>query len=114
MDENGCEVHKSIQIYVIPDYKIYTPNTFSPNYDGINDRWVPFIGEGKIIDALILRIYNRWGGLLYEEKNASDKVGWDGMFKGKLCDPGIYVFTLEVMHESSLFLLLKGDINLVR
>jgi hypothetical protein len=52
--------------------------------------------------------------LLYEEINASDKVGWDGMFKGKLCDLGIYVFTLEVMHESSLFLLLKGDINLVR
>jgi hypothetical protein len=61
MDENGCEVHKSIQIYVIPDYKIYTPNTFSPNYDGINDRWVPFIGDGKIIDAVILKIYNRWG-----------------------------------------------------
>jgi len=51
--------------------KIFVPNSFTPNSDNINDLFMP---SGAIIESYEMLIYNRWGELIYSEK---DKA-WDG------------------------------------
>ena len=47
-----------------------------------------------VSDVSLLRIYNRWGELIFETSDiGSDK--WDGTFRGKPLNPGVYVYYLE-------------------
>ena len=59
---------------------IFIPEGFSPNNDGINDRFVIQNTSGK---DLHLEIYNRWGNIIYKSKNYQND--WDGR-----CNQGIY------------------------
>lgn len=71
---------------------IQLPNAFSPNNDGVNDHFViPEIPAIKQINYL--RIFSRWGELLFETKNINDQ--WDGTFRGRLMPEGVYVYLLE-------------------
>jgi gliding motility-associated-like protein len=71
--------------------ELWFPNVFTPNDDGINDRFRPVslrtIGSYRII------IYNRWGQWLYESKDAL--IGWDGIFEGTKCPDGVYYYVAE-------------------
>jgi gliding motility-associated-like protein len=69
---------------------LYIPNAFSPNNDGINDRYsLSAIG----IKEYRLQIYNRWGQKLFDELNQS----WDGKSKGVLVPEGIYMSYVQYM-----------------
>jgi hypothetical protein len=64
-----------------------------------------------------LRIFNRWGQLVFERENvkANDPSGgWDGRIKGILADPDVYVFTAEMMCTAGGNFVQKGNITLVR
>jgi len=68
----------------------YTPNSFTPNGDGLNDIFsVSNTGLGDFKG----RIYNRWGALIYEWDSAIG--GWDGKTKGKNAPEGVYYFIIE-------------------
>ena len=73
------------------DCKFYIPSAFTPNNDGINDAFQPS-GE-CVLSNYELRIYNRWGQLVYESSNALQ--GWDGTLKGEPQPVGIYVYQLS-------------------
>jgi len=68
--------------------ELWFPNAFSPDNDGINERFKPVI-LGTLNTYEII-IYNRWGQELYESNDAYS--GWDGIFKGSLCAMGQYVY----------------------
>ncbi|MCB0568831.1 MAG: gliding motility-associated C-terminal domain-containing protein [Phaeodactylibacter sp.] len=74
--------------------EIYIPNAFSPNDDGINDYFEPF---GPGIELQHLQIFNRWGGLLYDEQAAD--ANWDGLCNGEKAAPGVYAFVLEYFNR---------------
>jgi hypothetical protein len=64
IDSNDCEASASIRLTVFRPKHIFVPNVFSPNGDGVNDL---FKVEGNtIVSVLSLRIFDRWGGLVYE------------------------------------------------
>jgi gliding motility-associated-like protein len=52
------------------------PNVFTPNGDGVNDRF--FIPGGEGIRDFKLVIYNRWGRQVFETNDGSEAGGWDG------------------------------------
>ena len=69
------------------------------------------------IDAI--RIYDRWGNALYElldQPPAADGtvLGWDGSYRGKQMDPGVYVYTIEVTFIDGTPLIYRGEINLIK
>ena len=67
------------------------PNTFSPNGDGIHDRW-----EIKYLESYpgcIVQIYNRYGQIIFESKGYSKP--WDGTFKGKEAPAGTYYYIID-------------------
>lgn len=74
---------------LIPTGNIYYhPNIFTPNGDGVNDYWTPFVMEN---DEKI-NIYNRWGNQIFELTYENKK--WYGKtISGEDCADGVYYFT---------------------
>ena len=96
--EDDCEV------------AIYFPSVFSPNRDGINDEILPL---GKGFEIEIMRVYDRWGTMVFETSELQHS--WDGYFRGKALDPGIYFYTLRYRNEKSLRIEnVQGDFLLKR
>ncbi|MEM9526887.1 MAG: T9SS type B sorting domain-containing protein [Bacteroidota bacterium] len=96
--------------------KIYLPNAFSPNGDGINDRWFPQDdGDVEVIHRLI--IFSRWGEQLYEalelEPNRAD-LGWDGELNGRPMPPGVYVWAIDATYRDGVRGTMEGSLQLVR
>ncbi|MEN8927363.1 MAG: gliding motility-associated C-terminal domain-containing protein [Flavobacteriales bacterium] len=87
----------------------YVPQIFSPNGDGLNDLLFAY---GNRFETLKFFIYNRWGEKVFETTDNS--VGWDGTFRGRDAQAGVYVYYLEATILEGEKITLKGDITLVR
>jgi gliding motility-associated-like protein len=92
VNKNGCISEKEITIEVIPPPlpALYIPNAFTPNGDGLNDY---FLAEGKNIDTFSVKIFNRWGELIFESDNIYR--GWNGKTNGKTAPQGTYVYIIQ-------------------
>ena len=86
----------SNQVTFIKSTTLYLPNAFSPDQDGVNDTF-GIIGEN--VANFNLKIYNRWGELLFETSNTNER--WDGTYRGKQVAEGVYVYTLIGKEVSS-------------
>lgn len=93
-DTFGCskylEVLVSVTLPVCDSSTIFLPNAFSPNGDSHND--ILYVRSTQI-DKILLRIYNRWGQLVFQSNNIN--VGWDGYFNGKPLPPDVFGYYLE-------------------
>lgn len=93
-DQNNCTASDCYQIeLLLPEVKI--PDAFTPNGDGNNDYLELF--PLKYAEVLEVRIYNRWGEVVFYAKG---NAAWDGVFKGKVQQAGSYV--CSVFYTSSL------------
>ena len=115
-DSNGCKTNSEITVRVVCNEKNYfVPNTFTPNGDGVNDVFYP---RGSSIDRIqSMRVFNRWGQLVFEKKNFSANIisqGWNGTFQGRPANMDTYVYTLEYLCENGELISLKGNVTLVR
>ncbi|MBV8255667.1 MAG: PKD domain-containing protein [Chitinophaga sp.] len=112
----GCTNSDTLNIKVICDNaNIFIPNTFSPNKDGVND--IFYIRGRGVQEVKSLRIFNRWGQLVFERTNFNtDDIskGWDGTFKGEMLPPDVYVYFVEVICDTGGSGLLKGNLTLLR
>ena len=94
-NEHGCTDTLSILVLVIlPECiepYIFIPNAFSPNGDGINDR---FNIKGVHIDEGELLVYNRWGQKVFHSRNLES--GWDGTYKGEELPPDVFGYYAKV------------------
>ena len=88
---------------------VYLPTGFTPNGDGAND--VLYIRSNFITDVY-LTIYDRWGEKLFETSDL--KVGWDGLFKGKQLDQGVYGYYMTFKCNNGQESFKKGNITLLR
>ncbi len=115
-DIYGCTSQNSITVNTICNEKNYfMPNTFSPNGDGTNDVFYPR-GNG-LARIQTLKIFNRWGNLVFERSNftANDPaMGWNGMFKGQKAEADTYVYYVEFICENALIIPYKGNVTLIR
>jgi gliding motility-associated-like protein len=115
-DRYGCTSKGYITVKVVCNGEnFFVPNTFSPNNDGSNDIFYP---RGAGLDrAKTLRIFNRWGEVVFEKYdipiNASS-AGWDGTWKGKKADAGVYVYQLEIYCKNGELISYTGNITLIR
>jgi gliding motility-associated-like protein len=115
-DANGCLVTGVVSITVTKVRRIYVPNAFSPNGDGINDLVTVYAG-GQVSNVKSFQIFNRWGGHVYVGYNLppnDPSLGWDGRFKGKEMDPGVFAWFAEVEFLDGHVEIFEGDVTLVR
>jgi gliding motility-associated-like protein len=115
-NRGGCKNNAKLTIYVTCNNgNVFLPNTFTPNADGVNDVFYPR-GSG-IATIKSLRIFNRWGEVVYERAtfNVNEaSSGWDGYYKGQLLSPDVYIYTCEVICQNNEVLSFKGDVSLLR
>jgi len=88
---------------------VYIPNAFSPNGDGENDVLLVY---GDMIYNILLRIYNRWGELVFETTERSG--AWDGTYNGTPLEPDVYDYYLQVDCIDGTQNIMKGNITLMR
>jgi gliding motility-associated-like protein len=113
LSNNGCVDTACTKVIVeLECGEIFIPSGFSPNGDGNNDNFKVRMNT-KCLSSSLLRIYDRWGGLLFESPEIN--AGWDGTFKGELLANGVYTFTFEYKLLDSDFSEVKnGTVQLVR
>jgi len=97
-----------------PEYRL--PNVFTPNGDEFNDKFKPFPGYSVL--KVNMRIFNRWGELIFETTNPD--INWDGKSRTtkKDCAQGVYFYTCEVFEQgtngTTQKRILKGSIQILR
>jgi gliding motility-associated-like protein len=89
---NGCKDTIIGSLKVIPHYTFYIPNAFTPTEDRLNETWIP---QGESIAEFNMFIYDRWNEELFQSSSLEE--GWDGTYKGKLVQQGIYVYKIDVV-----------------
>ncbi len=116
VDSNTCVNSSTTEVVVLCNKsKIYIPNAFTPNNDGLNDRFMPSGIGYSVIRSM--RIFNRWGELVYEQLNlpVTDRSkGWDGTQRGMPLPPGVYVYTIEIECEENNIELFRNTFSLIR
>jgi gliding motility-associated-like protein len=67
------------------------PNAFSPNNDGLNDKFGPVLNNWP--QNYAMRIFNRWGQMVYVSYKETQP--WDGSYNGLPADVGTYYYTID-------------------
>lgn len=111
-DTAGCTYEDKMLVTVLDKDKIYVPNIFSPNGDGINDE--VFVQTNLPEDRLVsFEIFDRWGSLLYGQYSQTP-FHWNGTVKGEDAQNGVYVYKLTWLDERENLKVKTGDITLIR
>lgn len=111
--EHGCSDSAHYNVEVEPEFTIFIPNAFSPNDDGLNDVFKP---KGIGVEDYELKIFNRWGKLVFESNNI--EVGWDGYVGngGKTKAPqDVYVYIIKAVNVfGNIPIYREGHLTLAR
>ena len=85
----GCKTSAKTNVIDRCDPSILVPTIFTPNGDNNNDNLQIF---PNYIENFELKIFNRWGELIFTSKNADDR--WDGKYKGILVKPDSFAWVI--------------------
>jgi gliding motility-associated-like protein len=113
----GCSDTAVTVIQVIQELIYYVPNTFTPDDDVYNQTFKPVFTTGFDPYDYTLRIFDRWGELIFESHNAA--IGWDGTYgqgdNVNIVEDGTYVWQIEFKtSKNDERKLVVGHINLLR
>ncbi len=113
----GCITVDSVYFEAMdscPPELIGVPNAFTPNADGNNDRLEVFLARNMSQEGIVsFRIFDRWGAQMFESNDAN--IGWDGTFKGRPVDVGVYLYYIEyVCPLDGSIQIKRGNVTLIR
>lgn len=102
------------------DADIIFPNVFTPNTLGSsggtydikslsNDVFFPYTSG---VVSYKLQIFDRWGELIFESFDVN--IGWDGYYRGKLCEQGVYIWKADVKLSNGKTFNKTSDVTLLR
>lgn len=115
-DEFGCMDTDVMELRVIRNIKVIAPNIISANEDGTND-FFNLDGNKAIKGIDNLRIYDRWGNVVYNGENleiGNMTLGWDGTFNGRPVEQGVYVWLATIRFLDDLTDNYFGDVTVIR
>lgn len=111
-NEYGCTDTTQHTVIIRPEFNLYIPNSFTPNNDKVNDR---FLIVGRGVQHATLMIFNRWGQhLITLSGDQPFTTGWDGTYNGERMKPDVYSYKLQVKDAEGLTRDFHGHINLLR
>lgn len=113
-NEWGCQAQDEVA-FTVGDSQWYMPNAFSPNGDHVNDRF--FLQSRIVYQIESFQIFDRWGALLFENRNISSNdanAGWDGTSQNKDLDTGVYVWVAQFKALDGELQVASGDVMLMR
>lgn len=107
-------IYKTISVVncasILGDCQVFIPNTFTPNADGLNDKFYPLTNcSFEYYECLV---FNRWGHLMFKTSNQFNK--WNGKFKGADCPTGVYIYLITYKFPSQPKKNVRKSITLLR
>lgn len=115
MNEVGCTDTAYVSIHVEENLIYYVPNSFTPNDDEKNQVFLPIISQGFKPGTYLLRIFNRWGELVFESRDPY--TGWGGDYgpTHTNCQSGTYTWVLNFqVLQTQEDKEIKGHVNLIK
>lgn len=104
-DANGCVNNASVTVNAIEDLLVEVPLAFTPNGDGINDRFI--IRNLDQYPQNTLQVFDRTGKLIYRRENYNND--WNGMVNGKMITRDTYFYILTIKDK----VVKKGAVTIV-
>ncbi|RPH32252.1 MAG: PKD domain-containing protein [Bacteroidales bacterium] len=118
----GCQDYTSVSpaVWVEGEGMIKFPDAFIPSkggsnggvYDDIDYKNEVFHPIHYGVVEYKLMIFNRWGEQIFQSDDI--KKGWDGYFKSKLCDQGVYIWRAIGKYTNGRSFDKKGNVTLLR
>ena len=105
----GCQDSLTNTVEFIDTYKWLDVNSFTPNNDGLNDVYTPYLTRVSIVRY---EIYNRWGQLVFQGDKANP--AWDGTFLGSPAQDGVYTVLLSVQDTKNRNYYYRSSLHLLR
>jgi gliding motility-associated-like protein len=107
-DLNFCSIKDSVNIEPQQEVCLIIPNAISPNGDLINDVWN--IGEKELYPQIEIKIFNRWGILVWKSEKGYPQP-WDGRSRGSVLPIDSYHYLID-LHNGTKPLI--GNITIVK
>lgn len=108
MDNGHCTGFDSVKVQEVCPFRVLIPNAFTPL--GLTPQFRPYL---EFVKEVEFNVYNTWGELIFTDN--STNPSWDGTYKGKLCQGGVYFYSLQFRStQSGTYRHLKGIIHLLR
>ncbi len=114
---NGCSNTRSIPVEVDIDVPVFAPNIFSPNDDGVNDRFTLYARDEYPTKINSLAIFNRWGEQVFLVQNlgmGDEENGWDGRKDGQALNNAVFTYAAVVELIDGTTKLVRGEVTLLR
>jgi hypothetical protein len=104
--KQSCPVTDSIS-FLVNGYSFFMPNSFTPDFNGINDVFEP---RGAGVLSYELDIYSAWGGFMFKGRNK----GWNGMNGNLFAATGVYFYEVKYVTEKGEEFYKRGTVTLIR
>jgi len=116
---SGCKITDQFIIRIDNEFKVFAPNILYLNPLSGNDQNSRFtlFSDQQILEIEYLRIFDRTGTLIFEGNHILPgdlQAGWDGSFKNKPVDSGVYVFLAKIRFADESSRIKSGDITVIR
>ncbi|MBL7932237.1 MAG: gliding motility-associated C-terminal domain-containing protein, partial [Bacteroidia bacterium] len=111
----GCKNDLTKTVEVKNNFNIFIPNSFSPNFDGLNDVFGPvFTPYGLDVKSFEMEIFDRWGHSIYRTKDVGK--GWDGSIqnKGEPLKEEVYIYRIKYKDMDGNAYNKMGHVSLVK
>lgn len=92
----GCMDSVSQAVEVLPEFRFWIPNTFTPDGNAMNDIFKPSLFG---IEAYNFEIYDRWGAKIFS--TADQNYGWNGKYKETDCKQDVYIWRIVFKNQVS-------------
>lgn len=117
VDTGGCTASDDIMVVIRREKRVYVPNAISPEGTQADNTVLTIYGGPEVLKVKYLRIYDRWGEMLFENTNFQPNqpdFGWDGRQDGRIVLPGVYIYASEVEYADGSSEEFNGDVTVVR
>ncbi len=115
-DECGNKVSCIAPVEILPEMRVFVPNIFTPDGDGLND-YVTVFSNNNVKTVKDLMIFDRWGNKVFHKTDFipnDEESGWDGSFNGRLADVNVYSYSAIVEDEYGREEQIYGTVTLMR
>lgn len=107
VEEDGCLSVDSAFINLTFPNNYVIPSAFSPNQDGVNDKF--FIIKQSGVTVLEFKVFNRFGELVHDTL-----FPWDGTYKGEIQDIEVFSYFFKLRLSDGSTEIAKGNVSLIR
>jgi gliding motility-associated-like protein len=110
--KSGCQVVDSQLVRIFDEQDILVAGGFTPNHDGRNDKVYPILIG--IASFQYIKIFNRWGNLVFQTSSTDPEQGWDGTYQRQPQPADTYTWVVHGVGDNGREIRKSGSVILIR